>query len=95
MVDIHSITASSQPSHREQEAEGEATSRPRVGQSHHADSHNATPTTAAIKAAPQHQRLATIVVTPPPTAGPEATLVVVHALLNNPPSPDASPEAAE
>jgi hypothetical protein len=43
MVEICSIAASSHPSRREQETEGEATSRSKVGRPHHACGVSATP----------------------------------------------------
>jgi hypothetical protein len=45
--------------------------------------------------ATQHQCLVGTVRTPPPTMGVEATLVVAHRLLNNPPSAHASSSATE
>jgi hypothetical protein len=94
-VDIRSITASSHPSRRVQEVEGEATSRPRARRPLRVSGHAAATATAATAAATQRQRSTTTVVTPPPAAGPEATLVTTRALLNNPPGSDASSKAAE
>jgi hypothetical protein len=45
--------------------------------------------------ATQHQRMAGTVWTPLPVMGVEATQVATRRLLNNPPSMDASPSAAE
>jgi hypothetical protein len=45
--------------------------------------------------ATQHQRTAETVRTRPSVAGVEATLVVAHRLLNNPPSMHASPSVME
>jgi hypothetical protein len=82
-MDIHSIAASYQPSRREREAKGEATSHPKAGQSHRAGGHAAT-TVAATTVVTQRQRSANTVVTPPLAAGPEATLAAARALLHNP-----------
>jgi hypothetical protein len=94
MVDIRSIAASSQPSRREREAEGEATYHTRVRRSRRASGHAVTAAVAATTAT-QRQWSATTVVTPSPGASPEATLVTACALLNNLPDTEASPEVAE
>jgi hypothetical protein len=95
MVDIHSIAASSNPSRREREAEGEATSHLRVGRTRRTSGHTAIMAMPATTAATQRQHSAIMMVMPPPAASPEVMLVAVHTLLNNPPGLDASPEAAK
>jgi hypothetical protein len=92
MVDIHSMVASSHPSHHEWGAEGEATSCSRVGQSRRAG--NRTVATAAM-VTPQCQYTASTVATPPSVAATEVTLVGARQLLNNPPLPHTSPYAVE
>jgi hypothetical protein len=86
------MVASSHPSHREREAEREATSRSKAGRSRHASGRTST---TVVMAAAWHQRSAGMVLTLPPAVGVRVTLVVARQLLNNPPSPNASPSAAE
>jgi prephenate dehydrogenase len=92
MVDIHSIVASSHPSHRVQETEREITSRSQAGRSRCVGGHSMA-TTAAT--ATQHQRSAGMVRTPPPAVGVKATLVTARQLLNNAPLVHTSPSAVE
>jgi hypothetical protein len=84
MVDIRFMAASSRPSGHEQEADGEATSCSRVGQTRHASGRTASTIAAA---AMQHHHSAMTVVTSPLAAGAETTLVDARSLLNNPPGP--------
>jgi hypothetical protein len=90
MVDIHSITASSQPSHREPETEREVTFRSWAGRPRRAGGRFSA-TTAAT--ATQHRRSARTVQTRLPVADVGATLAASRQLLNNPPSAHASPSA--
>jgi hypothetical protein len=91
MVDIHSIAASSHPSHREQETEREVTSRSRARRSSR-DGCRSSATTAAT-ATQRHRSARTV--KPPPTVNVGTTLTVAHQLLNNPPSAHASPSTVE
>jgi hypothetical protein len=88
MVDIHSMAASSHPSHREREA----TSRSRAGRSRRAGG-RADATTVVLESQPQ----CTVGTTASPlvAAGIIAALLVVRQLLNNPPPSRASSAAAE
>jgi hypothetical protein len=88
MVDIHSIAASSHPSHREQETEREVTFSSRAGRSRRASA-------MTVVIATQQQHTAGTVQTPPSAVGVEATLVAARRLLNNSPSMHASPSSTE
>jgi hypothetical protein len=92
MVGIHSIAASSHPSHREQGSEREVTSGSWTGRSRRADDRSSA-TIAATDA--QCQRSAGMVRTLPQVVDVRATLAVAHRLLNNPPSVHAFPSIAE
>jgi hypothetical protein len=83
MVDIHSMAASSRPSHHEREVERGATSRPRAGRPRRAGGRSGA-TTVMVEGQPQ--RTAGAVPAPSVVAGVDATLLVACQLLNNPPS---------
>jgi hypothetical protein len=92
MVDIHSVVASSHPSHREREPEREATSRSRAGRSRWAGGHTDA-TTVVLESQPQRTMGTTT--SAPTAAGIDAALLAAHQLLNKPPPSRASPLAAE
>jgi hypothetical protein len=83
MVDIHSMAASSHPSHHEREVERGATSRPRVGRPRHTGGRSGA-TTVIVESLPQ--RTAGAMPAPSVVAGANATLLTARQLLNNPPS---------
>jgi hypothetical protein len=90
MVDLHSVAASTHPSHRERESERETTSRSRAGRSRW--SRGRTDTTTVVL---ESQPTAGMMASPPAAVGPDGALLAVHQLLNNPPLTGASPSAAE
>jgi hypothetical protein len=90
MVDIHSVAASSHPSHRERESEWETTSRSRAGRSRRSRGHTDT-TTVVLKSQPTTGMMAS----PPAAVGPDAALLAACQLLNNPPPIGTSPSAAK
>jgi hypothetical protein len=92
MVDIHSVAASSHPSHRERETEGETTSRSRAGRSQRVGGHTDA-TTVMLESQPQ--RTTGTTAPPPAAAGIYATLLAARQLLNNPPPSGALPSATE
>jgi hypothetical protein len=92
MVDIHSVAASSHPSHRERESEREDTSRSRVGRSRRAGGHMDA-TTVVLESQPQ--RTVGTTASPQAAVGIDAALLAALQLLNNLPPSDASPSATE
>jgi hypothetical protein len=89
---IHSMAASSHPSHREHGTEREVTSRSRAGRSQCAGGCSSAMT---VTIATQCQHSVETVRTPPPTVNVRATLAMARWLLNNPPLAHASPSAVE
>jgi hypothetical protein len=85
-----SVAASSHPSHRERESERETTSRSRAGRSRRPRGRTDT-TTVVLESQPTAGTTAS----PPAAVGPDAALLAVRQLLNNPPPAGASPLAAE
>jgi hypothetical protein len=92
MVDIHSVAASSHPSHCERESEQETTSRSRTGWSRRAGGRTDA-TTVVLESQPQ--RTVGTTASPLAVVGIDATLLAVCQLLNNPPPFGASPSVAE
>jgi hypothetical protein len=90
MVDLHSVAASTHPSHRERESERETTSRSRAGRSRR--SRGCTDMTTVVL---ESQPTAGMMASPPAAVGPDGALLAVHQLLNNLPPAGASPSAAE
>jgi hypothetical protein len=91
MVDIHSVAASSHPTHHKREIESETTSRSRAGRPRWASGH-IDATTVMIESQPQ--RTASTTATPPVAVGIDTALLAACQLLNNPPS-RVLPSAAE
>jgi hypothetical protein len=85
-----SVAASSHPSHRERESEWETTSWSREGWSRRP--RGCTDTTIVVL---ESQPTAGTMASPPVAVSPDAVLLVVCQLLNNPPPVRASPSAAE
>jgi hypothetical protein len=85
-----SVAASSHPSRRERESKRETTSRSRAGLSRRPRGHTNT-TTVMLESQPA----VGMMTSPPPAVGPDAALLAVRQLLNNPPPVGASPSAAE
>jgi hypothetical protein len=92
MVDIHSVVASSHPSHCEMESERETTSRSRTRRSRRAGGRTDA-TTVMLENQPQ--RTAGMTASPPEAVGIDTTLLAAHQLLNNPPPSGVSPSVAE
>jgi hypothetical protein len=67
------MAASSHPSRREQETEGEATSRSRAGRCRRADNHTVGTTMVHTTPVAQRKRWVTTAVTPLPVMATEAT----------------------
>jgi hypothetical protein len=84
------VAASSHPSRREREFEQETTSRFRASRSQR--TRGRTDTTIVML---ESQPTAGMTASPPAAVGPDATLLAVHQLLNNPPPVEVSPSAAE
>jgi hypothetical protein len=92
MVDLHSVAASSHPSHRERESERETTCWSRAGRSQWPKGRTDT-TTVVLES--QSQPTARTTASLPAAVGPIVALLVARQLLNNPPPARASPSAAE
>jgi hypothetical protein len=92
MVDIHSVAASSHPSHREREPEREATSRSRAGWSRWAGGHTDA-TTVVMESQPQ--RTTGTTTSALVAVSIDTVLLATHQLLNNPPPSKASPLVVE
>jgi hypothetical protein len=92
MVDLHSVAASSHPSHHERESERETTSRSRAGRSRRLRGRTDI-TTVVLESQPQPTAGTTA--SPPAAVGPDAALLAACKLLNNLPPARASPSAAE
>jgi hypothetical protein len=95
MVDIHSMAASSHPSHQEHRSEGDATSCSQAGQTRRTGGRTTAMMVVATSPATPCQHTATTTVTLLTVVATKATLVAAHQLLNNPPPPRALPSAAE
>jgi hypothetical protein len=87
MVDLHSVAASSHPSHRERESERETTSRSRAGRSRRPRGRTDT-TTVVLES--QSQPTAGMISSPLKAVGPDAVLLAARQLLDNPPPTGAS-----
>jgi hypothetical protein len=92
MVDVHSVAASSHPSHRERESERETTSRSRAGRSRWAGGYTDATIVMLVS---QPQRTAGTTASPLVAASNDTTLQGARRLLNNPPPSRASPSTVE